>query len=163
LSYVRVVIRRPLFPSAAWEKLLVWGMALNSRLLASGPGWSVSDVACTAGPHDRPFEERHHAARIPAVIEGTVQYLPAPGPPWRRAAGRRRELLRMRPRARNRRPLPRLPLHAWSSGSDRGSGTGRTADDVCDPGAAAVVLARAVARRRGGRARRRRQRRVRRT
>jgi len=49
-------------------------MALNSRLLASGPGWSVSDVACTAGPHDRPFEERHHAACIAAVTEGTFQY-----------------------------------------------------------------------------------------
>src|SRR5262249_1578646 len=74
LSYVRVVIRRPLSPSAAWEKLLVWGMALSWRLLAPGPGWSVSDVACTAGPHDRPFEERPHAACIAAVTEGTFQY-----------------------------------------------------------------------------------------
>jgi AraC family transcriptional regulator len=49
-------------------------MALNSRLLASGSGWSVSDVACTAGPHDRPFEERHHRACIAAVTQGTFQY-----------------------------------------------------------------------------------------
>jgi AraC family transcriptional regulator len=49
-------------------------MALSSRLLASGPGWSVSDVACSAGPHDRPFEERHHAACIAAVTQGTFQY-----------------------------------------------------------------------------------------
>ena len=49
-------------------------MALNSRLLASGPGWSVSDVACTAGPRDRPFEERHHRACIAAVTQGTFQY-----------------------------------------------------------------------------------------
>src|SRR5215813_9554054 len=49
-------------------------MTLTTRLLASGPGWSVSDVACTAGPHDRPFEERHHAACIAAVTEGTFQY-----------------------------------------------------------------------------------------
>src|SRR5262245_56020575 len=73
-SYVRVASPRLLSRSAAWEKLLIWGMALNSRLLASGPGWSVSDVACTAGPHDRPFEERHHAACIAAVTEGTFQY-----------------------------------------------------------------------------------------
>ena len=49
-------------------------MALNSRLLASGSGWSVSDVACTAGPHDRPFEERHQRACIAAVTQGTFQY-----------------------------------------------------------------------------------------
>src|SRR5262245_25829565 len=49
-------------------------MTLTTRLLASGPGWSVSDVSCTAGPRDRPFEERHHAACIAAVTEGTFQY-----------------------------------------------------------------------------------------
>ena len=49
-------------------------MALNSRLLASGAGWSVSDVVCAAGPHDRPFEERHHAACIAVVTHGTFQY-----------------------------------------------------------------------------------------
>jgi AraC family transcriptional regulator len=49
-------------------------MALSSHLLASGPGWSVSDVACSAGPRDRPFEERHHAACIAAVTQGTFQY-----------------------------------------------------------------------------------------
>ena len=46
----------------------------DSRLLASGPGWSVSDVLCTAGPADRPFEERHDAVCIAAVVEGTFQY-----------------------------------------------------------------------------------------
>src|SRR5215468_1574015 len=79
LSYVRVVIRRPLSPSAAWEKLLVWGMALNSHLLASGPGWSVSDVACTAGPHDRPFEERHDAG---VHRRGDRGHVPVPLEPW---------------------------------------------------------------------------------
>lgn len=43
-------------------------------LLASGPGWRVSDIACTAGPHDRPFEERHEAVCIAAVMQGTFQY-----------------------------------------------------------------------------------------
>lgn len=31
-------------------------------------------MACTAGPHDPPFEERHHAACIAAVTQGTFQY-----------------------------------------------------------------------------------------
>jgi AraC family transcriptional regulator len=48
--------------------------ALASRTLASGPGWSVSDVICTAGPHDRPFEERHETVSIAAVTAGTFQY-----------------------------------------------------------------------------------------
>jgi AraC-like DNA-binding protein len=42
--------------------------------LASGAGWSVSDVICSAGPHDRPFEERHETVSIAAVTEGTFQY-----------------------------------------------------------------------------------------
>ena len=49
-------------------------MSLTSRMLASGPGWGVSDVICTAGPHDRPFEERHDTASIAAVTAGTFQY-----------------------------------------------------------------------------------------
>jgi len=49
-------------------------MSLTSRMLASGPGWGVSDVICTAGPHDRPFEERHDTASIAAVTVGTFQY-----------------------------------------------------------------------------------------
>src|SRR5882757_7290957 len=72
---------------AAWEKLLfrvyrnhllVCGigsrMALSFRSMASGPGWSVSDIVCTAGPHDRPFEEQHAAVCIAAVTQGTFQY-----------------------------------------------------------------------------------------
>jgi AraC-like DNA-binding protein len=50
------------------------GMALTSRILASGPGWSVSDVVCTCGPQDRPYEEWHDRAAIGAVMEGTFQY-----------------------------------------------------------------------------------------
>jgi AraC-like DNA-binding protein len=46
----------------------------TSRLLASGRGWSVSDVICAAGPHDRPFEERHASVSIAAVAAGTFQY-----------------------------------------------------------------------------------------
>lgn len=49
-------------------------MGIASHLLASGPDWCVSDVVCTAGPHDRPFEERHGAICIAAVTQGTFQY-----------------------------------------------------------------------------------------
>ena len=49
-------------------------MTFTSHRLAAGPGWSVSDVVCTAGPHDRPFEEQHDAVCIAAVTQGTFQY-----------------------------------------------------------------------------------------
>jgi AraC family transcriptional regulator len=49
-------------------------MAITPQLLASGPGWSVSDVVCTGGPRDRPIPERHDAACIAAVTHGTFQY-----------------------------------------------------------------------------------------
>lgn len=45
-----------------------------SRRLASGSGWAVSDVVCSAGPHDRPFEERHTRTSIAVVLSGTFQY-----------------------------------------------------------------------------------------
>lgn len=47
---------------------------LSYRLLASGPGWSVSDFVCGAGPHDPSFQERHETACIAAVTEGSFQY-----------------------------------------------------------------------------------------
>jgi len=49
-------------------------MASAAHLLASGPGWRVSDIVCTAGPHDRRFEEQHDALCIAPVTEGTFQY-----------------------------------------------------------------------------------------
>lgn len=49
-------------------------MRPTSHLLASGRGWRVSDVVCCAGPHDRPFEERHDAICVAVVMEGTFQY-----------------------------------------------------------------------------------------
>jgi AraC family transcriptional regulator len=54
-------------------------MSLTSRLLASGAGWYVDDVVCTAGPHDRPFEERHDRACIALVTAGTFHYRSAHG------------------------------------------------------------------------------------
>src|SRR5271157_3579587 len=44
------------------------------HLLASGPGWRVKDVTCSAGPHDRPFEEQHDLVCVAAVTRGTFQY-----------------------------------------------------------------------------------------
>jgi AraC family transcriptional regulator len=49
-------------------------MAITSHRLASGPGWCVEDVVCTAGPQDRPYEERHATFSIAAVMEGSFQY-----------------------------------------------------------------------------------------
>ena len=49
-------------------------MAIRSRLLASGAGWSASDVICVSGPHDRPFEEQHGAVSVSLVLGGTFQY-----------------------------------------------------------------------------------------
>ncbi|WP_412177425.1 helix-turn-helix transcriptional regulator [Mesorhizobium sp. YC-39] len=42
--------------------------------LASGQGWQVSDVVCTAGAGDRPFEEEHRTFCIAAVTSGTFRY-----------------------------------------------------------------------------------------
>lgn len=47
---------------------------LRAESLASGHGWSVLDVVCTAGPHNRPFEERHQTFSLSLVVDGTFQY-----------------------------------------------------------------------------------------
>lgn len=52
---------------------------MHSRLLASGGGWTAHDIVCHAGPHDRPFEERHYSVCVAAVIEGTFEYRTAHG------------------------------------------------------------------------------------
>jgi AraC-like DNA-binding protein len=49
-------------------------MAVTAHLLASGPGWRVSDFICDSGPHDRRFEEQHQAMSIALVSAGTFQY-----------------------------------------------------------------------------------------
>jgi AraC family transcriptional regulator len=49
-------------------------MALSVNLLASGPGWRVSDVICDSGPRDPRFEERHDGMCVAAVTRGTFQY-----------------------------------------------------------------------------------------
>ena len=54
-------------------------MTIDTRALASGDGWSLRDVVCTAGPHDPPFEERHADVCIAAVTHGTFQYRASAG------------------------------------------------------------------------------------
>src|SRR5215472_14410582 len=49
-------------------------MTITLQTLAAGKGWCVRDVVCSAGPHDRLFEERHGAVAIAAVARGTFQY-----------------------------------------------------------------------------------------
>jgi AraC family transcriptional regulator len=49
-------------------------MTLSAQMLAEGPGWSAADVVCTAGPRDRPFEERHDQVCVAAIVSGTFQY-----------------------------------------------------------------------------------------
>jgi AraC-like DNA-binding protein len=49
------------------------------RPIAAGDGWSVSDVVCTCGPHDRSFEERHTSHTIAIVLAGTFQYRTSSG------------------------------------------------------------------------------------
>jgi AraC family transcriptional regulator len=46
----------------------------STKLLANGPGWSLYDYVCRAGPEDRPFEERHGDVAIAAVIAGSFSY-----------------------------------------------------------------------------------------
>jgi AraC-like DNA-binding protein len=46
----------------------------EERRVAEGEGWSVSDVICTSGPHDRPFEEQHDGVSIAVVVAGSFQY-----------------------------------------------------------------------------------------
>ncbi|WP_321476063.1 AraC family transcriptional regulator [uncultured Paludibaculum sp.] len=46
----------------------------QAQVLARGGGWSVSEVVCTLGPRDRPFEERHSSVSIAIVAAGSFLY-----------------------------------------------------------------------------------------
>ncbi|MFZ3329112.1 MAG: AraC family transcriptional regulator [Candidatus Acidiferrales bacterium] len=52
---------------------------IAARRIAEGHGWSVSDLVCTCGPPDRPFEEKHSGFSIAIVAAGTFQYRSAAG------------------------------------------------------------------------------------
>lgn len=45
-----------------------------ARVIAREDDWCLSEFTCRAGPQDRPFEERHGAVAIAAVLEGSFQY-----------------------------------------------------------------------------------------
>ena len=47
---------------------------MSMHLLASGSGWRVEDVVCSAGPHDRPFDQQHDLVCVAAVTRGTFEY-----------------------------------------------------------------------------------------
>ena len=47
---------------------------IAARPIARGDGWSVSDVVCSSGPTDRPFEEQHDDVAIAIVTGGSFQY-----------------------------------------------------------------------------------------
>lgn len=49
-------------------------MTTAQKTLASGHGWQVSDVVCTAVAGDKPFEEEHRGFCIAAVTTGTFRY-----------------------------------------------------------------------------------------
>lgn len=44
------------------------------RVVAAGAGWTASEVVCTLGPRDRPFEEQHSRISIAMVTAGTFVY-----------------------------------------------------------------------------------------
>ena len=44
------------------------------RRIAGGETWSVSEIVCSAGPGDRPYEERHQGFSISAVLQGCFTY-----------------------------------------------------------------------------------------
>ncbi|WP_200946108.1 AraC family transcriptional regulator [Rhodanobacter sp. Root561] len=49
-------------------------VTIEATALASGNGWSVQEVICSAGPRDRAFEERHETVSVAAVLAGTFLY-----------------------------------------------------------------------------------------
>ena len=51
----------------------------EARQIAAGAGWKISDVVCTAGPLDTPFEEQHSLTSIAVVVSGTFQYRSSTG------------------------------------------------------------------------------------
>jgi len=49
-------------------------MDMRVETVASGAGWRVHDILCSAGPRDRRFEEQHPWVCIAAVLQGSFQY-----------------------------------------------------------------------------------------
>jgi AraC family transcriptional regulator len=49
-------------------------MEMRVDTMASGPGWRVHDILCSAGPRDRRFQEQHDSVCIAAVMQGSFEY-----------------------------------------------------------------------------------------
>lgn len=49
-------------------------MSATAHTLASGPGWRVADIVCTASRGTRPFEEEHAEFCVAVVTDGTFRY-----------------------------------------------------------------------------------------
>ncbi|NOT39144.1 MAG: helix-turn-helix transcriptional regulator [Alphaproteobacteria bacterium] len=47
---------------------------IASRAVAGGPDWQIAEIVCRAGPHDRPYEEKHSRMSISAVVGGSFRY-----------------------------------------------------------------------------------------
>ena len=47
---------------------------ISSRTIARDGSWEIVDVACRAGPEDRPYEEQHGYVSIAAVVSGSFHY-----------------------------------------------------------------------------------------
>jgi AraC family transcriptional regulator len=47
---------------------------MRVETMASGPGWRVHDILCSAGPRDLPFEEQHSSVCIATVTQGSFRY-----------------------------------------------------------------------------------------
>lgn len=48
--------------------------APRRRDIAHQTQWSLTEYICSAGPHDRPFEERHERVSMAIVTSGTFRY-----------------------------------------------------------------------------------------
>lgn len=52
---------------------------MATTILAQGSGWRVTEVNCTAGPHDPMVEERHETVCMAIVLGGTFGYRSSQG------------------------------------------------------------------------------------
>jgi AraC-like DNA-binding protein len=66
--------RDPLATALVRKALAGKAGATEGRTVAAGEGWRVSDIVCTSGPCDRPFEEHFSSASISIVLSGTFGY-----------------------------------------------------------------------------------------
>jgi AraC-like DNA-binding protein len=51
------------------------------RIVAAGDGWTISDLICTCGPRDAPFEECSSSVSLALVLSGTFHYRSDHGAP----------------------------------------------------------------------------------